>query len=308
MSENVRGEVLYNKKRLRLIKFKKKYFAYFLIAPTLIILICVVIFPLIASLGFSFTNYNIATGVIKFVGLKNFSHIWIDKQFINSLYVTFIYLLIVVPTEFFIGFGLALLLNQIPRGKRRAYTSLFLLATMMTPVVMGFIWKYMTHGNVGVFNYFIKLVGMEPRPWLSQPKTALITLAFLDIWMWTPFMALILVSGLVSLPKSIYEAASIDGASSIKIFRWITVPLLKPVILVAIVLRLVDALRTFDPIIVTTKGGPGNNTELISFFIYKVAFKFFQMGRAMAISWILLIITIILAQIFIKTMEKQEYT
>lgn len=179
---------------------------------------------------------------------------------------------------------------------------------MMTPVVMGFMWKYMSHANVGIFNYFLGWFGIEARPWLSSPSTALLTLATLDIWMWTPFMTLILVSGLVSLPKSLYEAASIDGASSIKQFHRITLPMLRPVIIVAIVLRLVDALRTFDPIVVTTKGGPGESTELISFYIYKVAFKFFEMGRAMAISWILLIITIILAQVFIRTVEKQEYT
>jgi len=295
------------RKQLQYKQFEKKYLSYILIAPTIIILLCVVIFPLIASLGLSFTNYNLATGVLQFIGFRNFLKIWRDEQFLNSLFITLLYLAIVVPSEFTLGFGLALLLNKIPRAKRRLFTSIFLLASMMTPLVMGFMWKYMSHANVGVFNYILGLFGIRARPWLSSPSTALITLAILDIWMWTPFMALILVSGLVSLPKSLYEAAAIDGASSANQFRWITIPMLKPVIIVAIVLRLVDALRTFDPIVVTTKGGPGEKTELISFYIYKVAFNFFEMGRAMAISWIFLIITIILAQIFIRTLEKQEY-
>jgi len=295
------------RKQLQYKQFEKKYLSYILIAPTIIILLCVVIFPLIASLGLSFTNYNLATGVLQFIGFRSFLKIWRDEQFLNSLFITLLYLAIVVPSEFTLGFGLALLLNKIPRAKRRLFTSIFLLASMMTPLVMGFMWKYMSHANVGVFNYILGLFGIRARPWLSSPSTALITLAILDIWMWTPFMALILVSGLVSLPKSLYEAAAIDGASSANQFRWITIPMLKPVIIVAIVLRLVDALRTFDPIVVTTKGGPGEKTELISFYIYKVAFNFFEMGRAMAISWIFLIITIILAQIFIRTLEKQEY-
>ena len=288
-------------------QFEQRTLAYILVAPTIIILFCVAIFPLIASLGLSFTNYNLARGALKFIGFKNFVRIWTDKSFINSLSRTTLYLLIVVPSEFILGFGLALLLNKIPRSRRRIYTSIFLLACMMTPVVMGFMWKYMTHADVGIFNYFLGWFGIKARPWLSSPSTALLTLATLDIWMWTPFMTLILVSGLVSLPKSFYEAASIDGASSVKQFRWITLPMLRPVIIVAIVLRLIDALRTFDPIVVTTKGGPGESTELISFYIYKVAFKFFEMGRAMAISWILLIITIIFAQVFIRAVEKQEY-
>ena len=294
--------------RVQYRQFEQKTLAYILLAPAIIILFCVVIFPLVASLGLSFTDYNLTSNTMEFVGFNNYTIIWGDRSFLNSLSRTFLYLVMVVPSEFILGFGLALLLNKIQRKQRSIYTSIFLLACMMTPVVMGFMWKYMTHTNVGIFNYFLTSLGFEARPWLSDPHTALFTLATLDIWMWTPFMTLILVSGLVTLPKSLYEAASIDGASSAKQFRWITLPMLRPVIIVAIVLRLVDALRTFDPIVVTTKGGPGESTELISFYIYKVAFKFFEMGRAMAMSWILLIITIILAQIFIRTVEKQEYT
>lgn len=277
---------------------------YILILPTILIILLVVIYPLIYSLRYSLTDYSLSRGQVHFVGLSNFIRAVRDPMFLHSLVITLVYVVGAVTIELVAGYILATFLNRLYR-LQKVLLPLLILPTMMTPVVMGLIWKFMTHYNVGVLNYFLGKIGLPAQPWLSQPGTSLATLVALDIWMWTPFMALLILAGLMSLPSSPYEVAAIDGASPWLVFRRITIPLMKPVLLVALLLRTIDAMKTFDPIYVTTMGGPGTSTELVSLYTFKTAFRYTEMGYALALSWVLLMVSTFIAKAYIRVLSTE---
>jgi multiple sugar transport system permease protein len=283
----------------------RSWFPYWLILPALAILLLVVAYPLGYSLSKSFTNLNLTAPGTQSIGLRNYADILKDSEFWNSAKVTGIFVAFAVALEFVLGFAVASALARMAQMRRWVLPAV-LLPMMVTPVVMGLMWKYMLSEDFGVVNWFFSIFGLPVKDWLSDPSTALPTLIAIDVWMWTPFMALILLAGLLSLPREPYEAAAIDGASRWMILRRVTLPLLRKVILVAILLRTVDALQTFDVLYVTTKGGPGIKTELISFYTYKQGLDFFQMGYALALSWVLVLVTLIVALAYMRFMPKRE--
>lgn len=280
-------------------------FPYWLILPALAILLLVVAYPLGYSLSKSFTNLNLTVPGTQSTGLRNYSDILKDSEFWNSAKVTGIFVAFAVALEFVLGFVVASALARMARMRRWVLPAV-LLPMMVTPVVMGLMWKYMLSEDFGVVNWFFSIFGLPVKDWLSNQSTALPTLIAIDIWMWTPFMALILLAGLLSLPREPYEAAAIDGASRWMILRRVTLPLLRKVILVAVLLRTVDALQTFDVLFVTTKGGPGIKTELISYYTYKQGLDFFQMGYALALSWVLVLVTLVVAVAYMRFIPKRQ--
>jgi len=161
-------------------------------------------------------------------------------------------------------------------------------------------WAMMYNADYGVFSYLFGLLGFERRSLIGDPSTALLSVIVTDIWQWTPFMMILLLSGLQSLPQEPYEAAQIDGASKLQTTRFITLPMLMPTIMVAVIFRTLDAIKIFDIVYTLTAGGPGIATEVVSLFIYRTGFRFFHMGYATALSWVLLAVTIVISQVYIK--------
>jgi multiple sugar transport system permease protein len=176
---------------------------------------------------------------------------------------------------------------------------------MMTPVAVSLVWKSMYNFSYGIVNYYLGFVGLQ-SPWLSQPWSALLAAIIVDVWQWTPFVVIIALAGLYSLPVDPFEAAEIDGASGWKKLRHITLPLLKPLLLVALLIRICDSFKIFDNIYVLTMGGPGLATEVLSLSIYKANFFYRQVGKAAAMSLLMLVIAIIIAQLLIRALRRER--
>lgn len=287
--------------------FKRKYAWVFFIAPAVVVLLGIVIFPLIFSLTLSLHEWNIIkAGEWTWSGLENYATIlFLDPYFRTALKVTFLYLLGTVPLQFALGLMVALILYRITRKIIGFLRTSLVFPSIMTPIVVGIIWRLMYNPDMGMLNYFLKLLHLPPLNWTGSPLTALPSVMMADIWEWTPFMALILLAGLQALPQEPFEAALVDGASQAQVLRYITLPLLSPVMIVAILIRLMDSFKTFDLIFVLTEGGPGMSTEILNYYTYKYGFKFFHMGYASALSWLLVVIVTVIAMILIKTIRSR---
>ncbi|NOY10358.1 MAG: sugar ABC transporter permease [Spirochaetes bacterium] len=286
-------------------RWTEKELKYLLLVPTILLLLILTVYPLIFAIIASLHTINIRTGERSFVGLKNFIQIISDNLFWNALKNTAIYSGVGVTVEFAFGLGLALLLNTRLAG-RNIFRALLLTPMMLPPIVVAVIFKIMYIPDFGVLNYLLGLIGIKGMIWEASVKTALFSLIILDIWEWTPFMFLILLAGLQAIPTDPYEAAIVDGANKFQIFKFITWPLLIPAVLIALLLRLMDTLRIFDQVFIMTGGGPANATETISLYIYRHAFRFSNIGYATAMSFIMLIITVIISNVFINRLKAEE--
>jgi len=281
---------------------RKKLGRYSFILPVVVILLTITIFPLLYSLIISFFNLRlISIGGPTFAGISNYAEIiFRDERFWGSLYNTFSIAIPALVMEGVIGLLFALLLNRDIKG-RRIITVLLILPVMIPPITTGLIWSMLYHEKYGAINGFLHLVGINTMyTWLSTPGLAKFAVILTDVWQWTPFVMMILLAGLQSIPSEAYEAAKVDGASSLQTFIHITLPLLKFSILVAILLRLIDLVKLFDIIFVLTRGGPGGTTETISIYTYLVSFRAFRMGYGAALSYLLLVITIAFSMVFIR--------
>jgi multiple sugar transport system permease protein len=207
-----------------------------------------------------------------------------------------------VAIEFVIGFSVALALNRITRFKNIYYVIL-LAPLLMNPVVVAQLWRMILHSELGIMNYVLGLVGIDKINFLGDPLAAFWTVVLVDIWHQVSFMAILLLAGLAALPREPYEAARMDGASAVQTFVHITLPLMRPVIAVALLLRLIFAIKTFDIVFIMTKGGPGTATDLISYFIYRSAFFGLDVGRASAMSVALLLIVLALTVYLYRYMK-----
>lgn len=282
-----------------------KHLKWLLVIPVVVLLLSVVLGPLIFSLAISFTKWpKIPIDPIVFAGLYNYVKLAVDSVLINAIWVTIKFIAIAVPLEFFLGLILALALLNINRF-RGVICSYLLIPTMLAPVAVGVIWLLLFSVYYGPINYVLaRLLSIKPILWTASVKWSLPTIVVADVWQWTPFMMVILLAGLVALPRDIYEAASVDGASSWQVFKHITLPLLKPIILAALIIRTVDALKVFDLPIVMTQGGPGASTETLSLYIYRVAFKFWNLSYAAAISFLFLIMVIAIVTAYLRSMMR----
>ena len=271
---------------------KEKYLPLLLFSPAIIILLALTIYPTIFCYGLSLYSYSFGDPFYKreFVGLANYVRILTGYDFWNSLQVTLIFTGATVGLEVIIGLAVALLLNQGLRGER-LFRVIMLLPLVTTPVVVGLTWRALFNYEYGIINYYLGALGLPTPNWLGSINTGLLSVIIVDCWQWTPFTSLILLAGLQALPREPYEAAMIDGGSRVQIFRNITLPLLRPSIIVAIIFRAIDTFKAFDNIYVLTQGGPGDTTEVLSFWAYKTGFWFFRMGESAALA-ILMLFTI----------------
>jgi multiple sugar transport system permease protein len=277
------------------------------LAPTVIVLLGLVVFPLVFSLSLSLHDWNvIRTAKWKFIGLGNYSTILFeDPYFRKAFLVTALYLIGTVPIQFALGLGVALILYRITRKIIGLLRTTMVIPAIMTPIVVGIIWRLMYNPDMGMLNYLLSLIGLPPVNWTGMPVSALPSVMMADIWEWTPFMALIMLAGLQALPREPLEAAVVDGASNWQALRLIILPLMSPVMLVAILIRLMDSFKTFDLIFVLTQGGPGMSTEVLNYYTYRYGFKFFHMGYASALSWLLVIVLNVIAIVLGRTLRSR---
>jgi len=268
-----------NKRVSPFVKQEKKA-GFFFISPCFSILLFVIVLPLTFSFIVSFYNYTfIAPTFNKFIEFENYISIFSDSYFWHSFSTTLKFVFLVVSIEFAIGFFISLMLNRDIAFKNIYYTILTI-PMLMSPIVVALFWKMLLHPNLGIINFIIKKIG--------DTRNAFWSVLFVDIWQQVSFMILVLLSGLVSLPKEVFEAAEIDGVSEVQKFFYIILPMMKPVIFAAITLRIIFAFRTFDLVYILTRGGPGIATDVLSYYIYRLTFMSLDMGKAAAASYILL--------------------
>lgn len=278
---------------------RRKEFAVFML-PSIIVLVLVLAVPLVYSLVTSFFDTNLKySGFGDFVGLQNYIDVLKDSYFRQSVFTTFKFTASVVTFEFLVGLGIALLLNNIVKARNFFFT-VIIVPMMITPIAVGLIWRLILHSDLGIVNYLLSLIGVSGRAWLADSSIALKTVMFIDIWQNVPYMVLVILAGLVTLPMEPYEAAAIDGASRIQSFFSLTVPMMLPTFSVVLLLRTITALKTYDLIFVLTRGGPGTTTEVISYHIYQQAFRYLEIGKASAMSYLLLLIIVPIAFVFVK--------
>ena len=269
---------------------------YIFMAPAVIIMGAACLYPVFQSVKLSFYDWSLGTDWAsgEFIGLENYLRIFTDPSTFTSLGVTLTFAAVVVAAELLLGIILALLVEQGVRGLS-VFRTIFILPMMIAPVVVGLIWRYLYDTRFGLINYYLQKIGIAPQLWLADPDVALLSVIIADIWQWTPFIFIIILAGLQSLPSSAVEAARVDGCSTFQIIWNIKIPLLLPVITVALLLRLIDAFRVLEVIFIMTFGGPGLSTEVLSLHIYKTAFISQRLGMASAIANFLLVVILILS-------------
>ena len=276
------------------------------IGPAFLVLAIILFYPLGYSLWLSFHKWNLREFKlgIPFVGFTNYINLFNNSEFLNSLWITLKFMVIAISIEFALGMALALLLNHDLKGKG-IIRSLILLPMMCTNVVIGLTWRLLLNFQYGLVNYYIGLLGLKPVEWLSSPSVAMTSVVIVDVWNTTSFVALMLLAGLQSLPDEPFEAARIDGASAWQTFTNLTLPLLRPTILVALLWRIIDTFRIFDVIYLLTAGGPARMTETVSIYTYRYGFQTFNLGFASAASYIMILLMLIVAAFLARSMTRE---
>ena len=278
--------------------------AFTFIAPALALLLLMSVFPLLWSLYLSFTNYSATRSTpAEWVGFDNYVNILTSAAVHQRALTTLVYVVGAVALQTLLGFSIAYLISRRVRA-RGLLTTLFLVPMMISPVVVGLFWRFMLDTQFGVVNSLLGSAGFGQVEWLTKQRTALLSVIVVDTWQWTPFIMLIALAGLTAVPKYLYEAASIDRASEWFRFRHITLPLVWPLLLIAVLFRAIEAFRLFDLVYILTNGGPGVSTETLSFHVYKVAFLGFDTGVASAYGILMVLVVIVLAQLYLRYLEK----
>ncbi|MGX9415738.1 carbohydrate ABC transporter permease [Vibrio sp. WJH972] len=264
---------------------------YMFLAPAGVILLLGLLYPIGYMIYASFLDWNPSQliGEADWVGFRNYINLFQDAAFHESLGVTIKFAVVVVSLEMLIGVGLALLLDRDVRGMSLLRT-IFILPMMIAPIVVGLMWRYMYHPTIGIFNRTLNALGFESIPWLSDSGWALTSIIIADVWQWTPFIFILSLAALQSLPKSTLEAARIDGASTWHQILYIKLPLMLPVLIVTLLLRMIDAFKVLEVILVMTNGGPGLSTEIMALRISRTASEFRELGMAAAMSNMLLLL------------------
>ena len=283
-----------------------RWLAALFIAPALLLLLFLSIWPLVRLLWLSFTDYSVTRDVpASFIGFDNYIDVLTSPVTQKRAVTTMVFLIGAVLLQTLLGFAIAFLISRRTKG-RGALTTMFLIPMMLSPIVVGLFWKFMLDVQFGVVNSFLNSLGLGTVEWLTKQRLALFSLIIVDTWQWTPFIMLIALAGLTAVPKYLYEAAEIDRASEWFKFRRITFPLVWPLLLIAIIFRAIEAFRLFDLVYILTGGGPGGTTETLSYNVYKVAFFGFDTGRASAYGILMVIVVTIAAQFYLRYLNKLQ--
>jgi len=276
------------------------------VLPALLVVGAVIIFPWAFTVWMSAFDWKIGS-VAHFVGFDNYTQLATNTRFLESILHTFYFTVLAVVFPLILGTAAALIFHrEFPlRGMLR---SIFTMPMMATPVAVALVWTMMFHPQQGVLNYLLSLVGLPPSLWVYSPTWVIPSLVLVEIWHWTPLIMLIVLGGLAALPTEPYESARLDGASEWQLFRYITLPLLAPFLIVAAVIRTIDALKAFDTIYVISKGGPGTASETINLYLYLQAFAFYNVGNASAVVVVFFVIILALALLLLHVRDKAKWT
>jgi multiple sugar transport system permease protein len=275
-------------------------------APSIVLLLAVVGYPILLGFKLSLYDWQLATiGQERYVGLANYIELTGNERLWGSIKFTLFYALTAVCIEIVLGTALALLLNQPIRGMR-FFNTLLLAPIALSPVAVGVTWKFFLNADYGTMTFLLQEFGIaDYQTWLVQKSAAPWVLIGIDAWWSLPFVTVVLLAGLKSLPPDPFEAAQIDGARSWQSFFYITLPLLRPVYLVVLVIRVMDALRVHELVFVLTQGGPGRSTSSLSFLIWQTGFKLREMGNATAIGMVFLVFIVLLTAVLTKLLDRQ---
>jgi multiple sugar transport system permease protein len=279
---------------------------YYFALPALVVVGIVIIFPWLFTVWMSVFDWKIGS-VAHFVGLENYAKLITNQRFVESIVHTFYFTLLAVVVPLVLGLAAALIFHrEFPfRGVLRA---IFTMPMMATPVAVALVWTMMFHPQQGVLNYLLWLVGLPPSLWVYSPTWVIPSLVLVEIWHWTPLVMLIVLGGLAALPTEPYESARMDGASEWQLFRYITLPLVAPFLVVAAVIRTIDALKAFDTIYVISQGGPGTASETINLYLYLQAFAFYNVGNASAVVVVFFAMILALALLLLYVRERAKWT
>jgi multiple sugar transport system permease protein len=273
--------------------------------PTIATLLLVVAFPLAFALFVSTHDYDLTKGGIgAFTGALNYARTLGNDVFATAARNTVVLSVSVVVLELLVALGLSLLLNQPGLRFRNVYLAILLIPLLIRPIAVGLIWRLLLHPDLGAVNWVLGLLELPKQEWLSGQTTAMPTIVGVDLWHETSLMIVIILAGLTALPRDPIEAAAVDGANSWQAFWTVTLPLLTPVLLVAVLIRMISAMKTYDLIYILTRGGPGSATETISYTIWKNAFTSLDMGRSAAASFLLLVVILILTAVLVRVMDR----
>lgn len=274
-------------------QFQDKAKPYLIILPAFLLTIGILV-PFATGVYWSLTDYNLMRPQFEFIGIGNYVELFSGGEFWHALKVSGVYVLFAVGTELLLGLVIALLLNQ-ETFLAKIFRPLLILPLLIAPVIATLIWKLMMSTDFGVINYFLSLLNPELKefPWAGSPKYAMLTVVLIDVWIFTPFIALLLLAGLRSLPQPPFEAAQVDGASRWFIFRVLTLPMLAPFMVIALIFRIIDSIRMFDIPFAMTKGGPGDSLMNLQIQAYTEAFTYLNIsvGSAyMFVTWVIIFI------------------
>jgi len=280
--------------------------ALFFLSPTLIIFATFILFPVIFSFYLSFHKWNMFSSGQSFVGLENYTRMLHDREFWLVLKNTLVYTIGTVPLNMALSLLVAYALNRKIAGKKILRTAFFA-PVIISPVAAAVIWRWIYDPNFGLVNYMLDLFGIKGPNWINEPSSAMIALIIMGVWKTFGVNMVLFSAGLQGIPDSYYEAADIDGAGRWSKFWKITLPLLSPTTFFIMVMSIISSFQVFDIVYVLTSGGPLGSTKVLVFYLYEFAFKFFEMGYASAVAYILFIILIVLTLVQVKYMKNRVY-
>jgi len=284
---------------------RKTLAAYGLLVPVLLLLTLIILIPSLWAAAMSLTNYRLGQA-LRYVGFDNYRFIFSDPQFWRSAVVTLKFVVASVALQMLLGLGISLLLAAQFFGQR-LWIALTLVPVAVTPSVSGTMWRYLLDFNIGPINYFVHQLGFERQMWLASETLALWVVVLVYVWESIPYVFLFLYPARITFPKSMYEAARIDGASPFQCFRFVTMPQLKPIFLVAMVFRTIFAFRTFGIVWNLTEGGPIGATEILAIYLYRQGFKYWRFGSAAAVAILLLAFTVVISGYQIRTLQRNVF-
>jgi multiple sugar transport system permease protein len=281
----------------------KKGYPRFFLLPGLLLLIAIIIFPLLFTIRVTFSSWNVSQSGLNFIGGENWGEMVRDTRYWGSLLRLFYLSFLTVAIQYVLGFAIALFAWK-GIAARRFYRVLWLIPMMTTPSLMAIIWRSIFTEDIGALNGLLTRVGLDPVNWLTESGPANIAITIVEVWQWTPFMFLILLAGLLSLPKEPFMAAAIDGASAWKTFARVTFPMMAPISIGAIMIRLIDASKIFDSVFTMTRGGPGNATETPAAYIFQRSLQDFQIAYGSTLALMYLILAILTLTIIGKVFAR----
>jgi len=272
-----------------------------LLAPSVLTLAALSIVPLVVIVWLSVMDISFTPFYEQsFVGAENYAQMATDDNVWNAWQVTAVYVIGALAFQLVLGVFVAVLLHRTARGEN-FLTSIVIMPMMIAPVVVGLLWQFLLNPSFGLYTYLLNQIGLfTDQPILGNSTSAMVSLIVMDTWQWTPLVVLIVLARLKSIPEQLYEASRVDGATGLSQFRYVTLPLLKPAIAIALLLRSMDLMRYFAKVFITTGGGPSNSTKIIGFFVYEQVLRFFNLGFGSAAALAMLVVTVLMGLFFVE--------